>query len=91
MILKMMSAENLSDSSAGKSCAIVSDVREVRYVRTGPLDKTGQPCEAKLHVTYETALRELLQETFTLEGNAYLMNDQGKTVSAFYASTAPAK
>jgi len=77
MILKLMSGEDLPDDDCGKGCRIVDQVREANYY-------TNEPTQEKIIiVTYETPNRSLLQETFTLYGNAYLMNDNGKTLQSY--------
>ena len=94
MILKLMNGENLSDDNTSKGCRIVDQVREVNFYHTNcPVVIDGESVseeaaknfvsESAIDVTYESPNRELLQETFILHGNAYLMNDGGKTIQSF--------
>lgn len=77
MFLKLMGSENLFDDNTSKGCRIVANVAEVNFYRNGG---TGDPC---LDVTYSIANRGTLTETFVMDGNAYLMNDSGKTFQSF--------
>lgn len=77
MILKLMNDENLPDDNPAKGFRIVDQVREVTLSRT----ETG---EQMLDVVYRIPNDNLLDERFILQGNAYLMNDAGKTIQPFY-------
>lgn len=76
MILKLMGCENMPDDDPLKTCQIIDDIQEAKfeYLTTG---------EAALSVQYRKPNRGLTRETFVLKANAYLMNDNGKTVQAF--------
>ena len=52
---------------------------------TSSVLKTEEPAtyECSLDVTYRTPNRGTLTETFILHGNAYLMNDSGKTINSY--------
>jgi hypothetical protein len=77
MLLKLMSSENKPDDSTSKGCTIIDKVRDITYFKNEP---TNEMC---LRVTYSEPLRELITELFTLSGNAYLMNDSGKTIQSY--------
>lgn len=83
MILKLMGTENLPDGDMAKPCQIIDYINEVKYVCLG----TG---ERALDVQYSKPNRELSSERFILHGNAYLMNDGGKTIQSFAANPASA-
>ena len=72
-----MSSENKPDDSMSKGCAIIDKIRDVTYFRN---EQTNEMC---LRVTYSEPLRELITELFILSGNAYLMNDSGKTIQSY--------
>lgn len=76
MILKMMSGENMFDDNTSKGCRVVDNVCEVHYHQ---IDTKEQ----MLSVTYNSTNRGLMQEDFILSGNAYLMNNDGKTIQSF--------
>lgn len=73
MYLKLMSGEDAPDSDSRKSFTIHSGVLSCDFGRNGP---QGQ---ATAYVVFERGD----PETFTLEGNAYLMNEAGKTIGQF--------
>jgi len=77
MLLKLMSSENKPDDSMSKGCTIIDKIRDVTYFKE---TKTNEMC---LRVTYSEPLRELCSELFVLKGNAYLMNDSGKTIQSY--------
>ena len=77
MFLKLMSDEDLMDDNTSKGCTIVSNVIEAKYSMRPSLG------EASIDVTYSMSNRGTDTETFTLKGNAYLMNDNGKTIQSF--------
>lgn len=79
MIVKIMGSDDMPDSNPAKPCKIVAYVNEVNYHSLG----TGEKC---LTVYYQQPLRELMQEDFVLNGNAYLMSDDGKTIQSFAAN-----
>lgn len=79
MILKLMSNENLPDDDAKKAFTIIANVNEVKFHTLG----TG---ERALYVQYDVPNQELPGEEFVLNGNAYLMNDNGKTVQTFWGN-----
>jgi hypothetical protein len=71
MFLKIMSAENLSDSDSRKSFKLLDHVESAEFFR--------KPEGAQINVLFEGGDNE----NFPCEGNAYLMNDNGKTVAQF--------
>lgn len=77
MILKMLSSENLDDDNFSKGCRVVDNVCEVHFHQTDIKE------EHMLSVTYRSPNRGLLVENFILSGNAYLMNNDGKTIQSF--------
>lgn len=83
MILKLMSSENMSDDNTGKGCRIVDDVCEVLYSKREVKEETEVTYETILDVTYRSPNRGTLTETFYMQGNAYLMNDSGKTIQSY--------
>ncbi len=76
MILQLMSNEDMPDASTSKGCQIIDKVREVTF-RRGPNQ------EPLLDVSYEVPHRGVVEETLTMMGNSYLLNDNGKTVHSF--------
>lgn len=78
MFLKIMSGENAPDSDSRKSFRLLDHVEAASFIRSG-----GAPRATVLFENGE-------QEEFPCEGNAYLMNDSGKTVAQFGATPLPA-
>lgn len=76
MILMMCSGQDLPDTDPRKDVQLVDSVRYARARR----HETG---EMALDVEYSYPLRELTSESFILQGNAYLMDDTGKTIRSF--------
>ena len=72
MILKFMSGENAADNDSRKTYRLLSDVKTVEFVR---IEEDG--VVASLTMNDDTYHEEHLR------GNAYVMNDAGKTVSSF--------
>lgn len=78
MLIKIMSNEDIADDNSSKDCLIVSGVTSVKYHKNIPTT------EAILTLSYEKPIEGLVKEDFVLNGNAYLMNDNGKTIQSFY-------
>ena len=71
-----MSSENLADDNTSKRCRVIDYVGEISF-------KTLDTGEAAIDVCYVKPNRGSMTETFVLKGNAYLMNDDGKTIQSF--------
>ena len=88
MFLKLMSNEDMPDDSHAKGCTIIANVIEAKYgVRRRPDQASGSRPEWETYVevtyAYGQASRGNTMETFVLGGNAYLMNESGKTIQSF--------
>lgn len=77
MFLKIMSSENAPDSDTRKSFQLLDHVESAEFVREGG--------SAHVAVLFNDGDRE----HFPCEGNAYLMNDNGKTVAQFGSAGIP--
>ena len=77
MIVKMMSQENAPDDDSRKTYRIVSDVKTVEFVRKMAAGKDTDEGIAVLE------MKDGSWQEAHLYGNAYVMNDAGKTVSSF--------
>ena len=71
MFLKITSSEDAPDSDSRKTFQLFDHVESVLFERNG-----AGPAAV---VTFDNGE----QERFDLPGNAYLMNDHGKTVASF--------
>jgi hypothetical protein len=82
MLLKLMGQENMPDDDPRKTSQIIDDIQECKlhYLHTG---------EAALAVLYRKPCRGTMTETFVLKANAYLMNDNGKTLQGYSCIQAP--
>ena len=72
MILKMMSGEFMADSDSAKGYMLISEVDTCLCSRDN-----GKPI---LQVTF---LDDRLSAEFRPDGNSFLMNEAGRTVSSF--------
>jgi len=79
LIVKLMAADNLPDCDTRKGHKLFTGVSAVDFSR----DERGQ---AFAHLFF---VGEVDPETFVLNGNAYVMNEAGKTVSSFGSSPPP--
>ena len=84
MILKLMSPEDKPDDNPSKGCRIVCDVVETHYY----LHEESGKMRLDVHYT-QPHQGGMKFETFVLDGNAYLMNEQGKTINSFAATPHP--
>lgn len=80
MILKLMGPEDCPDSDTRKTYRILDDVVACNFTRPD-----GDEAEPVVRVTFGNDS----VESFPLYGNAYLMNQTGKTVSSFGCSPVP--
>lgn len=71
MFLKIMSGEDAPDSDSRKTFQLLDHVASAEFER-----ENGRALAHVLFVSGE-------EESYPLEGNAYLMNDAGKTVASF--------
>lgn len=78
MYLKLMSDEDLPDGDIAKGCKIIGGISEVTY---GICNTEPDKGKAILLVTYDVL--KFRCDRMVLEGNAYLMNDNGKTIQSF--------
>lgn len=79
LIVKIMSGENLPDDDTRKSYTLHTGVASVEFHR-----RPGAPVAA---MCFGDAIVPL---EFPLEGNVYVMNEAGRTVSSFGVSPPPA-
>ncbi|TXD58880.1 hypothetical protein FUT88_13475 [Ralstonia sp. TCR112] len=70
MYLKLMSAEDMPDNAVEKNFTVVQilDHEQLDFIRDGS--------QVVAHVTGDNSMRQ-----FTLTGNAYVLNAQGKTIA----------
>lgn len=76
LIVKIMSAENLADDDTRKSYQLLTEVAYVSFCRN-----PGAPI-ACVSFSGDGAEDGRLVE-YALEGNVYVMNENGKTISSF--------
>ena len=81
MLLKLMGVENLPDIAAAKSFTMLSNVDKVEKIVR---NKEGV-LQTDLRVVFSNPSK-FTEEIFTLEGNAYLLNDAGKTIESIPAN-----
>jgi hypothetical protein len=87
MFLKIMDGDDVPDDTHGKGFVIVSNIIEAKYRYVRPKSDGGllQDPEYFVDVVYAHPNRGLMTETFTIHGNAFLMNEYGRTIQTFYA------
>lgn len=78
MYLKLMGPENAPDDDSRKGARIISGVEEVQFSR-------GAQGNAVAEVLLSDGARKLIP----LEGNAYVMNSDGKTIDSCAFGCAP--
>ena len=81
MYLKLMSSENASDSDSRKQHRILSNIDLIDFNR--------EP-DGKAFATVKFTDSDEM-ERFNLDGNAYVMNDDGETISSFGPHPIPKK
>jgi hypothetical protein len=79
MLLKLMSNENKADVDTSKGCTIISNVKSVNYHIDDKVDSKS--------MLMTIILTDDSAQEFILQGNAYLMNDNGKTIQSFAAQS----
>jgi hypothetical protein len=79
MILKLMGGEDLPDSDSRKTFLIFAGVTSVDF------DRDEDTSRATAYVTFESGD----PESYQLDGNAYLMTDDGAFVTAFGCAPVP--
>ena len=84
MYLKMMSGENAPDHDPGKRFKLLSDVFAVDFERVADADPE-QWSWPQARVTFKDGRLEY----YRLEGNAYVLSENGKTISSFSHSPIP--
>lgn len=72
MYLKLMSHENLPDGDPSKTYRLLDHVTSASFFR----EETGVTVTVWFNDDTPT-------ETFLLQGNTYILNDQGKTIDSF--------
>lgn len=72
LIVKIMSAEDLADDNTQKSYCLHTGVASVAFHR-----RSGKPVAEIQFVEQDVPYQ------YTLEGNVYVMNENGKTISSF--------
>lgn len=76
MLLKIMGEDNTGDIDSRKTFQLFDHVEAVNFKRDGDA--------ASVEVLFEDRIGSGVEpECFAVPGNAYLMNDQGKTVAHF--------
>lgn len=78
MFLKIMSGENAADNDSRKMFYLFDRVASVEFLR--------QEGRAIANVIFDGGA----EENFPVPGNAYVMNDMGKTVASFGSAQLPA-
>ena len=78
MYLKIMDDENAPDEDSRKTYRLLSDVIAVKFSRISNIGE-GPQAGAFVFVKFKTGE----PETFDVFGNAYVMNDNGKTISSW--------
>lgn len=73
LIVKIMSDENLADDDSRKSFELFTDVKNVEFHR-----RPGAPIAAMIF-----SAGSVLGGEYPMLGNAYVMNENGKTVASF--------
>jgi len=81
LIVKIMSAENAPDADPCKGHILAADVRHVVFDR----DTAGRAWAAIWRPG--DSLDEAAPERFAVTGNAYVMNEAGRTISSFAGMT----
>lgn len=84
MYLKIMSTENAPDGDSRKTYRFLANVDAVNFVRVNS-EEDGPKVGAFAFVTFTDGTRE----SFDVEGNAYLLNDTGKTLSSWGSASIP--
>lgn len=79
MILKLMGPESASDSDTRKTFRLLCGVSAVDFGRS-------EVCSASYA---DVTFNDGETERYNLNGNAYVMNDSGKTISAFGVAVIP--
>lgn len=80
MYLKVMSGEDLSDSDSRKQFRVFAGIKWCRFDRDHPSKMPHAMVE------YDDGRNAEVD----LDGNAYLLNETGKTIASFGVSTPPA-
>jgi hypothetical protein len=78
MYIKIMDAENAPDNDSRKTYRLLADVISVKFSRISGVDQ-GPEVGAFVFVTFKVGVCE----RFDVPGNAYLMNENGKTISSW--------
>ena len=80
MLLKIMSPENAADDDSRKTFRLYGGVKSVEFERESA-EELGL-ANAFAHIVYDD---DRMSESIIVNGNAYVMNDAGKTVASFAA------
>jgi hypothetical protein len=83
MYLKIMSDDNLPDDDLAKNFSM----QEIEKGRVVHFRDSPEHPDERAHVYVDIVYRGVTEESFRLYGNAYLMNDQGKTIDRRVAYT----
>jgi hypothetical protein len=78
MLVKFMSGEGAADDDSRKQFRVFSSVKSVEFIRSDNGSFARMEFEHGVEMEYH------------LSGNAYVMNDAGKTVSSFGIAQLPA-
>lgn len=76
LIVKIMSGEHAADDDSRKTHTLLTDVKSCQFVR-------HDDGSASAVMTFGGARDGWAPERFAIEGNAYVMNENGKTISSF--------
>jgi hypothetical protein len=85
MLLKIMSAENAADDDSRKTFQLHDGVSTVSFEREPDGLNPGGEQRAQAHATFA----DNTTCVFDVPGNAYVMNDNGKTVASFGSAGLP--
>lgn len=82
LIVKIMSGEDTADTDSRKTHRLFAGIADVEFNRQGEGD---QPV---VHMRFKREFRDDEPEVVTIAftGNVYVMNEAGKTISAFSAA-----
>lgn len=78
MFLKIMGPEDMADANSGKTFHILADVTAVEFRRGSKAD--GDEFDGAQAVVWRTGHG---CEFHPIHGNAYVLNDDGKTIESF--------
>ena len=82
MFLKVMSPENAADDDSRKTFRLYGKIKVIEFERESA--RETNMAKAFAHVVYDD---DRCSESIIVNGNAYVMNDAGKTIASFGAAS----